>query len=53
MERFKREDRPLKTSDGREVRELEPRLMEEREMKEDIEDVVMKEERKMREKGVC
>ena len=33
MKRDEREDRPLNTSDGREVRELEARLMEEREMK--------------------
>ena len=33
VERDLREDRPLNTSDGREVRELEPRKMEEREMK--------------------
>ena len=30
MKRDEREDRPLNTSDGREVRALEPRLMEER-----------------------
>ena len=29
MKRELREDRPLNTSDGREVRESEPRLMEE------------------------
>ena len=45
-----REDRPSNASDGREVRELEPRLMEEGEMKGDIEDEVMEEEREMREK---
>ena len=33
-----REDRPSNTSDGSELKELEPRLMEEGEMKEDIED---------------
>ena len=32
------------------MRELEPRLMEEREMKGEIEDEVMEEEREMREK---
>ena len=37
-ERVEREDRPLNTSDGREVRELEPRLIEERKMKGDIEE---------------
>ena len=45
-----REDRPLNTSDGREVRELESRLMEEREMKGEIEDEVMEEEREIRER---
>ena len=44
-----REDRPSNTSDGREVRELEPRLIEEGEMKGEIEDEVMKDEREMRE----
>ena len=48
MKRVEREDRPLNTSNGREVRELEARLMEEREMKGEIEDEVMKEERKIR-----
>ena len=33
MKRDEREDRPSNTSDGREVRELESRRMEEREMK--------------------
>ena len=33
MKRAEREDRPLNTSDGREVRELEPRWMGKREMK--------------------
>ena len=41
-----REDRPSNTPDGREVRELEPRLMEEGEMKGEIKDEVMEEERK-------
>ena len=41
MKRSEREDRPSNTSDGREVRELESRLMEEGEMKEEIEDEVM------------
>ena len=44
-----REDRPSNTSDGRELRELEPRLMEEGEMKGEIEDEVMEEEREIRE----
>ena len=42
-----REDRPLNTSDGREVRELESRLVEERDTKGEIENEVMEEERKM------
>ena len=42
-----REDRLSKTSDGREVRELELRSMEEGEMKGEIEDEVMEEEREM------
>ena len=33
MKRAEREDRPLNTSDGRKVRELEPRFMKEREKK--------------------
>ena len=33
VERDLREDRPLNTSEGREVRELKPRKTEEREMK--------------------
>ena len=45
-ERSEREDKPSNTSDGREVRELEPRWIEEREMKGEIEDEVMEEERK-------
>ena len=44
-----REDRPSNTSDGREVRELEPRRMDERETKGEIEDEVMEEEREARE----
>ena len=44
-----REDRPSNTSDGRELRELEPRSMEEREMKGEIEDEVMEEEGEIRE----
>ena len=40
-----REDKPSNTPDGREVRELEPRSMKEREMKEEIEDDVAEEER--------
>ena len=47
-ERFEREDRPSNTSDGREVKELEPRLMEEGEMKGEIEDKVMEEESEIR-----
>ena len=48
MKRDEREDKPSNTSDGREVRELEPRLMDEREIKGEIEDDVMEEEREMR-----
>ena len=47
-ERIEREDKPSNTSDGREVRELEARLMEEREMKGEIEDEVMEKKREMR-----
>ena len=43
-----REDRPSNTSDGREVRALPPRLMEEGEMKGEIEDEVMEKEREIR-----
>ena len=46
MKRNEREDRPLNTSDGREVRELRPRLMEKKEMKGEIEDEMMEEEKK-------
>ena len=49
MKRIEREDRPSNTSDGREVRELCPRLMEEGEMKREIEDEVIDEEREIRE----
>ena len=42
--------RPLKTPEGREERELEPKLMEKREMKGEIEDEVMEEERETIEK---
>ena len=49
MKRVEREDRPSNTSDGREVRELESRLMKEGEMKGEIEDEVMEEEREIRE----
>lgn len=45
-----REDRPSNTSDGREVRELETRWMEEGEMKGEIEDEVMEEEKEIRER---
>ena len=45
MKRIEREDRPSNTSDGREMRELVPRLMEEGE----IEDEVMDEEKEIRE----
>ena len=38
-----REDRPSNTPDGREVRKLEPKLMEEEETKRYIEDEVMEE----------
>ena len=41
MKRVEREDRPSNTSDGREVRELTIRLMEEGEVKGEIEDEVM------------
>ena len=49
MKRVEREDKPSNTSDGREVRELEPRSMEEGEMKGEVEDEVMEEEREIRE----
>ena len=45
-----REDRPSNTSDGREKRELEPRKIEEGDMKGEIEDEVMDEEREIRER---
>ena len=45
-----REDRPSNTSDGREVRELEPRLMEKGDMKGEIEDEVMEEKMEVRER---
>ena len=44
MKRAEKEDRPSNASDGREVRELRPRLMEEGEMKGEIKDEVMEEE---------
>ena len=50
MKRIEREDRPSNTSDGREVRELSPRWIEERDMKGEIEDEVMEEEREIRER---
>ena len=50
MKRDEREDRPSNTSDGREVRELEPRWMKEGEMKGEIENEVMEEEREIRER---
>ena len=50
MNNLWRDDRPSNTLDGRKVRELEPRLMEEGEMKEEIEDEVMEEEREIRER---
>ena len=54
MKRASRENKPLNTSDGREVRELKPKLMEEGEMKGEIEDEVVKEEKeKKRENGGC
>ena len=53
MKRVEREDRPLNTSDGREERELESRLMEEREMKGEIENVMIEEEREMRDNEGC
>ena len=40
-----REDRPSNTSDGREMREFQAKSMEEGEMKGEIEDDVMEEER--------
>ena len=49
MKRDERENRPSNTSDGREVRELGPRDMKEGEMKGEIEDEVMEEERETRE----
>ena len=49
MKRDEREDRPSNTSDGREVRELKVRLVGEGEMKGEIEDEVMEEEREIRE----
>ena len=49
MKRDLREDRPSNTSDGREVRGLEARFMEEGEMKGEIENEVMEEEREIRE----
>ena len=48
MKRVEREDKPSNTSGGRDVRELEPRLMEEGKMKGEIEDEVMEEEREIR-----
>ena len=50
MKRVEREDRPSNTSDGREVRELEPRLIGEGEMKGEIEDEMMEKEKKIRER---
>ena len=52
-ESSERENRPSNTSDGREVRELEPRSMEEGEMKGEIEDEVMEEEREIRDYEEC
>ena len=49
MKRVEREDRPSNTSDGRKVRELESRQIEERKMRGEIEDEVMEEEREIRE----
>ena len=49
MKIVEREDRPLNTPDGREARELEPRLMEKGEIKGEIEDEVMEEEREIKE----
>ena len=49
MKNDKREDRPSNTSDGREMRELPARLMEEEEMNVEIEDEVMEEKREIRE----
>ena len=45
-----REDGPSNTSDGREVRELKPRLMEEGDMKGEIENEVIEEEKEIRER---
>ena len=50
MKKRVREDRPLNTPDGREVRELKIMLMEEGEMEGEIEDEVMKEEKEIRER---
>ena len=49
-ESFEREDRPSNTSDGRKVRELESRQIEERKMRGEIEDEVMEGEREIRER---
>ena len=49
MKRVEREDRPWNTSDGREVREFWLREIEEGEMKGEIEDEVMEEEKDERE----
>ena len=49
MKRIEREERPLNTSDGREVRELEPRLIEDMQTKGDVVDEMMEEQREMRE----
>ena len=50
MKRDDREDRPSNTSDGREVRRFKARLMEEGEIKGEIEDEVIEEKREIRER---
>ena len=50
MKRVERDDRPLNTSDGREVRLFKPRSMEKGEMKGEIEGEVMEEEREIKER---
>ena len=52
-QRVEREDRASNTSDGREVRELEHSLKDEREVKGEIEDQMMEEERGMKENEGC
>ena len=49
MKRDEREDKPSNTSKGREMKELEPRWMEEGERKGEIEDEAMEDESGIRE----